>query len=148
MNLSPHFTLAEATFSQAAIRHGLNNDPSPEVLANMRQAALGLEQVRDLVGVPIHITSWLRVLAVNRLIPSDDTSDHVNGWAIDCIAPQYGDPLKLCRAVRNSTIKFDQMIFEGNWMHISFSPKMRGQVMTAKFIPGRKTSYVFGLPGV
>lgn len=148
MNLTNNFTLEEATFSQAATRLNINNQPDAETLANMEQAAEGMEQVRDLLGHSIHVNSWLRVLRLNRAIGSKDTSDHVKGWAIDFTCPKFGTPLEVCRAIYESGISFSQLIFEGTWVHISFNPASihKREVLTAKFDSKGRASYMRGLP--
>ena len=42
--LSENFTLDEFVFSQTAARLGIDNTPSPEVLANLKRLAQALEQ--------------------------------------------------------------------------------------------------------
>ena len=39
MNLSEHFTLDEATYSETAVRMGISNQPSAAQLENMKAAA-------------------------------------------------------------------------------------------------------------
>lgn len=143
--LSPHFTLEEATFSETATRRGIDNTPTEIVKANMVNAAEQMERVRSLLGCPVTISSWFRCLLLNRAIGSSDTSDHRNGWAIDFIAPKFGTPKEVCKKIAASSIKFDQLIFEGTWVHISFGPKMRQQILTAHFAKGKKTTYSVGI---
>ena len=50
MNLSDHFTLDEATYSETAIRMGINNQPDEQQLENMKSAAEKLEEVRNVTG--------------------------------------------------------------------------------------------------
>ena len=38
----------------------------------------------------------------------------------------------MCRAVAGSQLAFDQLIEEGTWVHISFDPRMRRQVLTKR----------------
>ena len=45
MNLSEHFTLEEATYSETAIRLHIDNQPNEQQLANMKTAAEKLEDV-------------------------------------------------------------------------------------------------------
>lgn len=142
MKLSEHFDLSEAIASDTAERLGLDNTPSDTVLQNMKKAAVGLELVRSLLLVPISISSWYRSLLLNRAIGSSDTSAHRQGWAIDFKAPAFGTPKDICEAIVKSDIKFDQLIFEGSWVHISFDPLMKGQKLTAIFQKGKKTKYV------
>ena len=49
----------------------------------------------------------------------------------------YGDPLKICRLLlaNNDKLKWDQLIFEVGWVHVSFNTRRRNQVLTAHFTP-------------
>lgn len=143
MNLSPHFTLEEATYSETAVRLGINNQPSLVQLENMKHAAAGMEKVRDILGgLGIHVNSWLRLPEVNVAVGGSKVSSHMDGWAIDFTCAKFGDPYKVCKALEASGIKFDQMIHEyARWTHISFAPESRGQLLTIfrpenKYKPG------------
>lgn len=135
MNLSPHFTLAELTTSETAARRGIDNDPPPEVVERLRHTALGLEAVRIRLGAPIIVSSGYRSLELNRAVGSKDTSDHTRGDAADFICPGFGAPSTIVSALKDSGIQFDQLICEfadgpnRGWVHISFGPRMRGQVL-------------------
>lgn len=145
MNLSSHFTLEEAVLSQTALRKGIDNTPTPEVLANMTDAASRLEEVRTLLGgAPMHISSWFRCPKLNSAVGGSVTSAHVQGYAIDFVAPGFGTVPAICLEIRDNAIQFDQLIEEGGWVHISFDPKMRQQVLTAHF-EGGKATYTHGL---
>lgn len=133
MNLSPHFTLAEFTQSQTAARKGISNTPTPAVIECLKLTALGLEGVRTLLGSPITVNSGYRSPALNKAIGGSAKSQHVTGEAVDFICPGFGSPLDVCRAIVKSGLKFDQMIYEGTWVHISFCAKPRGDVLTAHF---------------
>jgi hypothetical protein len=129
MNLSDHFTLEEATYSETAVRLGINNQPSTLQLENMKVAASKLEAVRDVTG-PLRVNSWLRLPDVNVAVGGSKVSSHMDGWAID-VSSSKMTPYELCQAVKKAGIKFDQMIHEfGRWMHISFAPEMRQQELT------------------
>jgi hypothetical protein len=54
MNLSEHFTLDEATYSETAVRMGIPNQPSTLQLENMKHAAACLEPLRAVTG-PLRI---------------------------------------------------------------------------------------------
>lgn len=143
MQLSEHFTLEEATFSETAARLGINNQPSPQQLENMKKAAAGMEQVRALLGKSIHVNSWLRLPEVNVAVGGSKVSSHMDGWAIDFVCKEFGNPLAVCKAIETAGIKFDQMIHEfSSWTHLSFAPEMRGQKLTI-FRPENK--YKIGL---
>lgn len=142
-NLSEHFTLEEATFSDTAVRQGINNQPNDKQLENMKIAAEGMEKVRSLLGKGIHVNSWLRLPELNVAVGGSKVSSHMDGWAIDFTCSGFGDPLAVCKAIEASDIKFDQMIHEyGRWTHISFAPEMRQQKMT---IMKPQNKYVQGI---
>lgn len=140
MNLSEHFTLEEATYSETAVRMDIPNQPNEQQLENMKKAAAALEQLRAVSG-PLRINSWLRLPAVNVAVGGSKVSSHMDGWAIDVSSTKM-TPIELCRKVEELDIKFDQMIHEfGRWMHISFAPEMRQQKLTifkpeGKYKPG------------
>lgn len=142
MNLTQHFTLAELTESSTAIRLGIDNSATTLVIDNLKVLAQGLEEVRDLLGAPIHINSGYRCAKLNLAIGGSSNSAHMSGFAADIVAPIFGDPKHVFEAIRVSQIKFDQLILEFcRWVHISFAPTMRGHVLIAKKING-KTVYL------
>ena len=144
MNLTPNFTLEEMTYSQTALRRGLNNQPSKAMIEKLRQTAQKMEAVRTLLGVPIHINSAYRSPSVNRAIGGASTSQHCKGEAVDFVAPQFGTPKDICAAIMRSNIEFDQLIFEGSWVHISFTDNPRNSKLTAVFKNG-SVSYLGGI---
>ena len=140
MQLSEHFTLEEATYSETAIRMNINNQPDGRQMANMKSAAEHLEAVRNVTGA-LRVNSWLRLPDVNVAVGGSKISSHMDGWAIDCSSSAH-TPYELCQLVLKAGIEFDQMIHEyGRWMHISFAPEMRQQELTiykpeGKYKPG------------
>lgn len=136
IKLSDHFTLEELTFSQTAGRKNIDNKPSLEKVAHLTRLAYCMEQVRALLGGPIRITSGYRSPALNAAIGGSKTSAHMNGYAADFVCPSFGSPLEIALTIAASSIKFDQCIQEGTWVHISFDPAMRREVLTAHFHQG------------
>ena len=129
MNLSEHFSLDEATYSETAIRMHINNQPDERQLENMKSAAQQLEAVRNVTGA-LRVNSWLRLPDVNVAVGGSKVSSHMDGWAIDCSSTAH-TPYELCQIVLKNNIKFDQCIHEfGKWMHLSFAPEMRQQSLT------------------
>lgn len=129
--LSAHFALAELTVSENARRLGLDNTPPPEILARLKTTAGQLERLRDLLGgKPIIVSSGYRSPAVNRAAGGEKSSAHLQGWAIDFTCPAFGSPLRICERIERSALSFDQLIEEGTWVHISFDPRRRGQVLS------------------
>jgi hypothetical protein len=144
VNLSPHFSLAELVSSQVATGKGIDNAPAPAIVANLTRLAALLEQVRALVGAPIAISSGYRSPALNKAVGGAANSAHVLGLAAD-ISTAKLTPKALALLIRQSDIAFDQLIYEGTWVHIALSVgALRRQVLTAKFAGGG-VSYVAGI---
>jgi len=139
MNLSEHFTLEELTASQAAARNGLENKPDLEVTKNLRWLAGTLEEVRKLVGKPVHVSSGYRSPAVNKAVGGSSKSAHMRGLAADITVPGMTSH-DLAELIRSSSIAYDQLIHEGTWVHLGLADGvMRRQVMTAHFSPAGVT---------
>ena len=122
MNLSPHFTLAEMTFSDTATRKGIDNTPSPEVIANLTALCVNvLEPLRAALG-PVHITSGYRSPALNVAIGGSKVSAHMEGKAADVNVP--GKTLAEVFNWLQANAPYDQIIREfppGGWVHCSFA---------------------------
>lgn len=149
MNLSSHFTVAELTRSDYAERKRIDNSPTVEVLANLQMLASGLERVRNLLAVPVVVTSGYRCPKLNSAIGGSKNSAHMNGLAADFIAPQYGNPMEIAERIIDfaDEIGYDQLILEfppNGWVHIAFADAPRGMVLTAT-TQGGGTRYEEGL---
>jgi hypothetical protein len=127
MNLSPHFTLDELTVSETADRKGLDNTPDAAALENLKRLAAFLEQVRSLVGKPIHVNSAYRAPAVNASVGGSKTSQHCLGLAAD-LRVRDMTPDQVVRAIKASDLQYDQLIREfsdpktgGGWTHVSIA---------------------------
>lgn len=141
MKLTEHFTLDELIITDV---RGMDNTPSAEVLSNLYLTAVDMEEVRRILGNPITIRSGYRSKAVNTAVGGSQTSAHCDGWAVDFICPHFGSPLDVAKKLE-TVILYDQLIYEGTWVHISFDPRMRKQVLTAHFDKGKPTRYTNGL---
>jgi hypothetical protein len=130
--LSPHFTLEEFTVSDTAVRLGLSNQPSPDMLARLKQTAAQLEKVRAVLGGrPITVNSAYRSPPVNAAVGGVSNSAHAQAHAVDFICPAFGTPFEICKKIAASGLKFDQLIHEKrDWVHISFAPAMRQHLLT------------------
>lgn len=160
MKLTDHFTLAELSRSDTATRLGIDNDPPTVLLPNMATLALGLEQCRARLNhTPLHILSAYRCEELERVLCAKDYAAwcrrhgrhvgveswaeyfarkaHPKGWAADFVCPAFGSPQAIVGALQDCGIRYDQLIGEGTWVHISFAPAMRGEVLSAQFINGQ-----------
>lgn len=148
-HLSAHFQLTEFTLSSIAVRRGIPNIPDDDQVVNLRRLAMVLERVRaQLGGVPLLISSGFRNSEVNAAVGGGRTSAHLEGRAADFIAPAFGPPREICAALLKSDIAFDQLIFEGAWVHLGIAiagEEPRRQVLTAVFQRGAPTRYLRGI---
>lgn len=131
MLLSAHISLEEMIATQ---HRGVDNTPSAEIIENLKRTAAVLEQVRMLLGTPIHVNSGFRSEALNKIVGGQASSQHCQGLAADFISPKW--PLiEIARIVQKNVI-FDQLIFEfGTWIHLSTNPLYR---------PPRRQSLMIG----
>ena len=141
MNLTEHFTLEELI---ATSHRNIDNTPPPETVDKLRATARGLEHVRLVLGVPVLINSGYRCPALNDLVGGSANSQHMRGEAADFVAPAYGLPIAVCRAIEAADIRFDQLIWEGSWTHISFVEDRKPRRSVLTWIRG--VGYENGLP--
>lgn len=149
IQLTRHFYLEEFVASDTAARHGIDNRPNaPTIVQNLFKCAELLEQVRSACGnKAVFITSGYRSPEVNRLIGGSKMSAHMTGAAVDFKVPGYGSPVHVAHRIVDSGVKFGQLIYEGNWVHISLPDSEHdSQVLTAVFRPGEHVRYLLGLP--
>lgn len=129
--LTPHFWLAEVVTSQEAARRNIDNSVPQTLMSNVLRTAQGMEDIRKLLGSPIFVSSWYRSKLLNSLIGGAANSQHTKGQAVDFVCPGYGTPFEAAKAIRESLIPFDQLIYEYSWVHVSFvSGSPRRQVLT------------------
>jgi hypothetical protein len=132
--LTPHFKLREFTESATAMKHGIVNQPTPEVVENLRQLCTHtLEPLREKLGLPIVITSGFRTKELNDIIVhASRKSQHISGQAADFWVSgfkfqdsgQASHCELLIKAFRliitDESIDFDQLILYPNFIHVSY----------------------------
>lgn len=146
MKLSLHFNLDEFTRSQEATRRNIPNEPDTTQLANIQSLVNNLlEPLRCIVNKPMQITSGLRTPLLNNAVRGNSKSQHVKGQAVDFVFNGMS-VLDGCNAILASGLEFDQLIYEGTWIHLSYAEgKNRNEVLTATFRNG-EAMYSKGLP--
>ena len=148
--ISKHISYKEGTYSQTALRRGLDNTPNEEQLKCMKEVAENLfEPLREWVGGPIKINSFFRGEPVNTAIGGSTRSQHMKGQAID-IDDTFGHKTnaEMYHYIKDN-LDFDQMIWEfgddknPNWVHISWVSHRpnRKKLTIVKRIDG-KTRYI------
>ena len=132
--LTPHFKLREFTESATAMKHGIDNRPTPEVVENLQRLCTHtLEPLREKLGLPIIITSGYRTKKLNEIIVhASRKSQHMSGQAADFYVTQgpvqgsrvQGSRELLIQAFRliieDESIDFDQLILYPNFIHVSY----------------------------
>ena len=156
---TPHFAELEFIESATARKYGIDNRPTPEVVANLKRLCENtLEPLREALGLPVVITSGYRCKALNDIITHHShTSQHLYGQAADfyvgwcstlkgrgqsgpSTGPEsYSSPRELLiKAFRliitHESIDFDQLILYPNFIHVSYASKEtnRHNIMTAQ----------------
>ena len=131
MKLTANFTLDELIKSQVAERKGINNNPSPEQIENLKALAVNiLQPIRSHYNEPLQISSGFRCAELCIAIGSSINSQHVaddNAAAADFEIPGV-DNRELAKYIR-SELEFDQLILEfyrdneptSGWIHCSYS---------------------------
>ena len=136
MKLSPHFTLAEFTRSDTALRLDIDNSLPPQLTNKALEMAHLMERIRaylsDLAGkqVPVVITSGYRCPALNTAIGGAGQSDHQRMMAVDFRVPVFGSPQMVCRALAPAvnSLQIGQLILEyGSWVHVSLATPVKPQ---------------------
>ena len=153
MKFPPNFTLNEFTRSQTASRHGIDNTPNDEQLANIVRLAWFLESLRMRIRMQIGkrsyivVSSGFRCEELNTKIGGSKTSAHMKGLAADIHCPDL-TPLELAQFISDNMAdeSFDQVIQEFNeWVHLGLCDGVpRYEELTAVKENG-KTVYKKGL---
>lgn len=134
VNITDHFTWSEANVTD---HHELDNTIPNEVIPAIVNTSRGMERVRALLNNhSVNVSSWYRSPELNRVVRGSSTSQHMRGEAVDFTCPAYGTSLQIVHHLAKypDLLKFDQLILEHTWVHISFpslpnvSPKR--QVLT------------------
>jgi zinc D-Ala-D-Ala carboxypeptidase len=129
--LSRYYTLARLTHSDTARERGIDNTPPAGLIPNLRLLARGLDRIRLLHGHPLEISSGYRSPDLNAAVGGARNSQHSQGLAADFSCPGFGPPLAVARALRDSRIAFDTVIYEfEEWIHVSFTVTPRRRVLT------------------
>lgn len=144
--LTPHFKLREFTESTTAMKHGIDNRPTPEVVENLKRLCQHtLELLREKLGLPIVITSGFRTKELNDIIVhASRKSQHMSGQAADFHVAQgpvqgsrvQGSRELLIQAFRliitEPEIDFDQLIIYPTFIHVSYVSKERNRHQITK----------------
>lgn len=152
MQLTNNFSLHEMTKSETAIRLGMENAPTDEVIASLRALCEKvLQPVREHYGKGVKVNSGYRAPEVNAAVGGSKTSDHCKGQAADIEIPGVSNA-ELAQWIE-ANLPYTQLILEfytkgipdSGWVHVSYDPNnLKKQSLTAVKQDG-KTVYLPGL---
>lgn len=126
MLLTPHFSLSELATTNNKEFKEKNLAAAKKQLGKMYMLAGFAERVREIVGLPLIITSGYRCPGLNKAVGGSSTSQHKLCEAIDFKAKGMTDEQVACKLAA-SDLKFNQLIIESNgkseWVHISIGAR-------------------------
>ena len=132
MNLSEHFTIAEASHSDYAKKHGIDNELPSIYYDNAALVARHiLEPIRERFGA-FSPQSWYRGKSLNEAVGGSHKSEHCTASAVDFEIPGHSN-LEVALWIRDNLI-YDQLILENyhgsptdGWVHISWTKGINRQ---------------------
>lgn len=123
--LTKNFALREFTRSATASKRGIDNTPTPEMVAATKLLCEHvLQPARDHFGVPFTITSGIRVPALNAAVGGVRSSYHTRGMAADFVVAGGKVPLYEVGMWIQNNCEYSELIWEygGQWIHVAYDP--------------------------
>ena len=151
MKISDNITYKEATRSNTATRHGINNEPGEKELSNMKTIAEKVFQpLRRFAGGPIRVSSFFRSKELNRKLKGSRTSQHIEGRAIDLDDTyEHMSSAEMFNYIKDN-LSFDQLIWEygsttnPDWVHVSYvSEEKNRNICLRAYLDKGKTKYEY-----
>ena len=137
MKLTNNYYLDEFTTSQVAERFGYRNQPNDKQIENLNLLCKHvLQPLRELIAVPIFVSSGFRSFDVNYAVGGKVNSQHLEGKAADLTVP--GKDLKEVFELIPKHFSFDQLIYEfEKWIHVSWNgERNRNEVLISRKVYG------------
>lgn len=104
---------------------------TPEIWASLGALGCELDKLRLFIGRPIRVSGGFRDEATNRRVGGSPTSQHLLGQAAD-IQVDGMTPEEVSLAVLACGMRFDQVIWEPGWTHVSVGPRDRRETLQVK----------------
>ena len=132
MKIANHFTVAELTGTNNKELFAQNILYALDHFNELIRLAQFCEKVREILGVPMRVTSGVRYEALNKIVGGTSNSDHIKLLAVDFV-PVNMTLKKAFDKIRNSNLDYKQIILEKNsWIHISIGDKREALVYDGK----------------
>jgi zinc D-Ala-D-Ala carboxypeptidase len=151
MKLTANFSLDELIKSQVAERKGINNNPSPMQIDNLRALAVNiLQPIRSQFAKPLIISSGFRCAQLCIEIGSSINSEHCadnKSAAADFEIPGV-DNKELAEWIK-SNLEYNQLILEfyrdgepsSGWVHCSYSTDLNKKQSLIAYRQDNKVQY-------
>jgi zinc D-Ala-D-Ala carboxypeptidase len=151
MKLTANFSLDELIKSQVAERKGINNNPSPMQIDNLRALAVNiLQPIRSQFAKPLIISSGFRCAQLCIEIGSSINSEHCadnKSAAADFEIPGI-DNKELAEWIK-SNLEYNQLILEfyregepsSGWVHCSYSTDLNKKQSLIAYRQDNKVQY-------
>ena len=151
MKLTANFHLEELIKSQVAERKGINNNPSPMQIENLKALAVNiLQPIRSQFDRPLIISSGFRCAQLNIEIGSSINSEHCadnKSAAADFEIPGI-DNKELAEWIK-SNLEYNQLILEfyregeptSGWVHCSYSTDLNKKQSLIAYRQDNKVQY-------
>jgi len=146
--MTQSFSIRELTYSDTAIRLGIDNTPTDEILKNLQNVIqFILEPISNNFDSQIMITSGYRSPALCQAIGSKPTSQHTLGMAVDFEI--LGTPNKEVSDWIVNHLDFDQCILEfwkpeqpnSGWVHCSYKTSANRKMYLKAYSANGRTVY-------
>jgi zinc D-Ala-D-Ala carboxypeptidase len=151
MKLTANFSLDELIKSQVAERKGINNNPSPMQIENLKALAVNiLQPIRSQFDKPLIISSGFRCAQLCLEIGSSINSEHCadnKSAAADFEIPGV-DNKELAEWIK-SNLEYNQLILEfyrdgepsSGWVHCSYSTDLNKKQSLIAYRQDNKVQY-------
>jgi len=133
--ISDHFTLYDVCHSDTALQYKIDNTPTAQIIVNATQLANKcLEPIRKHFNKPLVVNCIFRSPILNTKIGGATNSQHRFGQACDFVIS--GADLKIVFAWCKTNLDYDQIIFENQWIHISYNNTGKNRKQALKLVNG------------
>ena len=122
MKTFKYFSIAEAFNSNIAKSKGIDNTiDDTDIMANICNCLGHADNIREIFGHPIYITSGYRCPELNKVIGGKPNSQHLRGEALDITSKSKEGNKKIFEIIKKYGV-YDQLIDEHNlsWVHVSW----------------------------
>ena len=133
--ISEHFTMYDVVNSATALARKIDNRPTAQVVTNATALIKNvLEPIRNHFNSPLNVNCMYRSPNLNKAVGGVSTSQHVKGQAADITVNNHSIQ-EVFNYIKKNLI-YDQLIYEGTWIHISFS-LMKNRKQPLKLVNGK-----------